>query len=48
MDVKSAFSIDFINEEVYVTQPLSFEDHKFPGHVYKLNKALYKLKQALR
>ena len=48
MDVKSAFLNGFINEEVYVTQPLGFEDHKLPGHVYKLKKVLYGLKQALR
>ena len=40
MDAKSAFLNGFINEEVYMSQPLSFEDHKLPGHVYKLRKAL--------
>jgi len=40
IDVKSAFLNGFINEEVYVTQPLCFEDYKFPRHVYKLKKAL--------
>lgn len=44
MNVKSAFLNGFINEEVYVTQPLGFKDHKFSGHVYKLKKALYGLK----
>jgi len=48
MDVKNAFLIGFINEEVYVTQPLGFEDHKLPEHVYKLKKTLYGLKQAPR
>jgi len=48
MDVKSTFLNGFINEEVYVTQPLGFEDHKLPGHVYKLKKALYGLKKAPR
>ena len=38
----------FIQEEVYVEQPPSFEDFKKPYHVYKLQKALYGLKQALR
>jgi len=47
-DVKSAFLNGLINEEVYVTQPPRFEDHKLPGHVYKLKKALYGLKQAPR
>nr|GEV94229.1 retrovirus-related Pol polyprotein from transposon TNT 1-94 [Tanacetum cinerariifolium] len=46
MDVKSAFLNGFINEEVYVAQPLGFIDFKKPGHVYKLKKALYGLKQA--
>jgi len=48
MDVKSAFLNGFINEKIYVTQPPGFEDHKLPGHVYKLKKALYGLKQAPR
>jgi len=46
IDVKSAFLNEFINEEVYDTQPHGFEDHKLPGHIYKLKKALYGLKQA--
>ncbi|GJS06845.1 zf-CCHC domain-containing protein [Tanacetum coccineum] len=46
MDIKSAFLNGFINEEVYVAQPLGFIDFKKPDHVYKLKKALYGLKQA--
>ncbi|GJZ61409.1 retrovirus-related pol polyprotein from transposon TNT 1-94 [Tanacetum coccineum] len=46
MDVKSAFLNGFINEEVYVAQPLEFIDFEIPDHVYKLKKALYGLKQA--
>jgi len=34
MDVKSAFLNGFVNEEIYVSRPLGFEDHKFPNHVY--------------
>ena len=48
MDVKSAFLNGFIQEKVYVKQPLSFEDFEKPNHVYKLQKGLYGLKQALR
>ena len=48
MDVKSVFINGYINEEVYVEQPPSFEDDKKPNHVYKLKKALYGLKKAPR
>ena len=48
MDVKSAFLNGYIMEEVYVSQPPGFQDHKYPNHVYKLKKALYGLKQAPR
>lgn len=48
MDVKSAFSNSFIEEEVYVEQSPGFESFNFPNHVFKLSKALYKLKQAIR
>ncbi|KAL6328687.1 hypothetical protein AAG906_003372 [Vitis piasezkii] len=44
MDVKSAFLNGILSEEVYVEQPKGFEDPKFPTHVYRLNKALYRLK----
>ncbi|GJW73067.1 putative ribonuclease H-like domain-containing protein [Tanacetum coccineum] len=46
MDVKSAFLYGKIEEEVYVCQPLGFEDSDFPNRVYKLENALYGLHQA--
>ena len=48
MGVKSVFLNGFIQEEVYVEQPPGFEDFEKPNHVYKLQKALYCLKQTLR
>ncbi|GJX83379.1 retrovirus-related pol polyprotein from transposon TNT 1-94 [Tanacetum coccineum] len=50
MDIKSAFLNGFINEEVYVSQPLAqpsgFIDFEKPNYVYKLKYASYGLKQA--
>jgi len=34
MDVKSTFLNGFIQEEVYVNQPLGFENSDFPNHVF--------------
>ncbi|GKD24477.1 putative ribonuclease H-like domain-containing protein [Tanacetum coccineum] len=48
MDVKSAFLYGKIEEEVYVCQPLGFEDPNFPNRVYKVEKALYGWNQAPR
>jgi len=48
MDVKSAFLNGYIEEEVHVRQPPGFENPKFPNRVFKLQKALYDLKQAPR
>nr|GEU53154.1 retrovirus-related Pol polyprotein from transposon TNT 1-94 [Tanacetum cinerariifolium] len=39
-------TLSFINEEVYVAQPLGFIDFQKPNYVYKLKRALYGLKQA--
>jgi hypothetical protein len=46
MDVKNAFLNGVIQEEVFVKQPLGFENPNYPNIVYKLSKALYVLKQA--
>nr|GEU55661.1 hypothetical protein [Tanacetum cinerariifolium] len=48
MDVKSAFLYGTIKEEVYVCQPLGFENPGHPDKVYKVVKALYGLHQAPR
>nr|GEV25010.1 putative ribonuclease H-like domain-containing protein [Tanacetum cinerariifolium] len=48
MDVKSAFLYETIEEEVYICQPLKFEDPDYPDKVYKVVKALYGLHQAPR
>nr|GEW36250.1 ribonuclease H-like domain-containing protein [Tanacetum cinerariifolium] len=48
MDVKSAFLYGTIKEEVYVCQPLGFEDPNHHDKVYKVVKALYGLHQAPR
>ena len=45
MDVKSVFLNGFIMEEIYVEQSQAFENYFFNDHVYKLNNALYGLKQ---
>nr|GEV11976.1 putative ribonuclease H-like domain-containing protein [Tanacetum cinerariifolium] len=48
INVKSSFLYGTIKEEVYVSQPPGFVDPKFPDRVYKVEKALYGLHQALR
>nr|GEV30938.1 ribonuclease H-like domain-containing protein [Tanacetum cinerariifolium] len=45
---RSAFLYETIKEEVYVCQPLGFEDPDYPDKVYKVVKALYGLHQAPR
>nr|GEY06591.1 hypothetical protein [Tanacetum cinerariifolium] len=46
MDVKTIFLYGPLKEEVYVNQPDGFVDPYHPDKVYRLKKALYRLKQA--
>nr|GFC15895.1 putative ribonuclease H-like domain-containing protein [Tanacetum cinerariifolium] len=48
MDVKNSFLYGTIDEEVYVMQPLRFQDPEFLARVYKVEKAMYGLHQAPR
>nr|GEW06205.1 hypothetical protein [Tanacetum cinerariifolium] len=48
MDVKSAFLYGKIEAKVYVCQPPGFKDPNLLDKVYKVEKALYGLHQALR
>ncbi|GKA46180.1 retrovirus-related pol polyprotein from transposon TNT 1-94 [Tanacetum coccineum] len=48
MDVKTAFLNGVLREEVYVSQPDGFLDQDYPNYVYRLKKALYRLKHAPR
>jgi hypothetical protein len=48
MDMKTVFLNAVIEEEVYIEQPQVFEFEDRKSHVCRLNKALYRLKQAPR
>ena len=47
IDVKTAFLYSNINTKIYIEQPKGIEAIKKLYKVYKLNKALYSLKQLL-
>jgi hypothetical protein len=48
MDVKTSFLNGAIKEEVYIEQPQGFEVEDRKSHFCRLNKSLYRLKQAPR
>jgi hypothetical protein len=48
MDVKTAFLNGVIEEEVYIEKPQGFEVEDRKSHVFRLKKALYRLKQPPR
>ena len=46
VDIKSAFSNVLLDKDIYIIQPIGYKNGS--TKVYKLNKALYRLKQAAR
>lgn len=48
MGVKIIFFNGYLEEDMYATQPPSFENPEMLDHVYKLDKGLYGLKQSSR
>lgn len=48
LDVQNAFLHAILETEVYMRQPPGYEHESFLGYLYKLDKALYDLKQGPR
>jgi histone deacetylase 1/2 len=48
LDIQNAFLHGILEEEVFMRQPLGFEDSRHPEYLYRLDKALHGLKQAPR
>nr|GEZ62611.1 hypothetical protein [Tanacetum cinerariifolium] len=47
-DVKTVFLNGYLNKEVYMEQPEGFVNPKYPSRVCKLQRSIYRLKQASR
>jgi hypothetical protein len=46
LDIHSAFLHGVLEEDVFMRQPLGYEDKLHPHYLYKLDKAIYGMKQA--